>query len=194
MSPRERAQKDPLWQVTPPSTTLIKVAHEFAALNSRPVLDAGCGYGRNAFALSLRGLDVVCADGDVARLSTLTSLAPLFFATRNLPEQKVGTLHPVCVNLDSSAWPFRKNTFSAVVCVHFPPLDLLDVFRFSLVSGGLLYIETFGGQGQNYLDLPSKGHLHGLLSKSYDLLFYKERAVGPPNFGAVSVKLLARQR
>lgn len=193
MSRRVRTQDDPLWQVTPPSSALLKFAHEFGALKSRPVLDAGCGFGRNAIALSLRGLDVVCADGDAGRLSTLTSLAPTFFATHKLPEQEVGRLHPVCVNLNSSAWPFRKNTFSAIVCVHFLKLDLLDAFRFSLVSAGHLYIETFGGQGQNYLDLPRKGELRDALAKNYELRFYKERAVGPSNLEAASVKLLARK-
>jgi SAM-dependent methyltransferase len=193
MSRRVRVPNDPLWRVTPPSSTLLKFAHEFAVLKSSPVLDAGCGFGRNALALSLRGLDVVCADGDLARLSTLTSLAGPFFSTHKLPEQDVGRLLPVCVNLDGSAWPFRKSTFSAIVCVHFHHLDLLDAFRFSLIRGGLLYIETFGGQGQNYLDLPRKGELRDSLGKNYELRFYTEKAVGPPSSSAASVKLLARK-
>jgi hypothetical protein len=41
---------------------------------------------------------------------------------------------------------------------------LFPWFHSSLVPGGHLYIETVGGQGENYLELPAAGELHQLLS------------------------------
>jgi SAM-dependent methyltransferase len=172
----------------------VRFANEFTASKTHPILDAGCGFGRNALALALRGFDVVCADSDPVRLSTLTNLAPSFFAKYGPAHRTPGQISTVCVSLGSSTWPFLENAFSAVTCIHFPKLDLLDCFRFSVVPGGLLFIETFGGQGQNYLDLPRVGQLRKAISKDHDLVFYREKSVGPPDCGAVAVKLLARKR
>ena len=69
----------------------------------------------------------------------------------------------------------------------------LRAFHSSLVSGGHLYIETFGGHGGNYLDLPKAGQLRDLLSRHFHLAVYREKPVGPPEAGAVSVKLLGRK-
>jgi hypothetical protein len=96
-------------------------------------------------------------------------------------------------DLKESQWPFSQSCFGAIICVHFLDIKLFDVFRSSLVPNGHLYIETFGGHGGNYLDLPKAGQLHDLLSRHFNLLFYRERAVGPPGFEAVSVKLLGKK-
>jgi hypothetical protein len=76
----------------------------------------------------------------------------------------------------------------------FSNVGLFGVFRSSLVAGGYLYIETFGGHGKNYLDLPKAGQLQGLLSKDFHLPFYRERKVGPADYDAVAVKLFAQKR
>jgi hypothetical protein len=75
----------------------------------------------------------------------------------------------------------------------FLEFDLFDAFHSSLVLSGHLYIETFGGHGGNYLDLPKAGQLRDLLSRHFRLAFYRERAVGPPGCGAMSVKLLGKK-
>ena len=77
--------------------------------------------------------------------------------------------------------------------VHFLDVGLLDAVWASLVLGGRLYIETFGGHGKNYLDLPKAGQLRDSLSRHFKLAFYRERKVGPPNSDAVSVKLLGKK-
>ncbi|WP_363323942.1 hypothetical protein [uncultured Bradyrhizobium sp.] len=38
---------------------------------AEPILDAPCGFGRNALALAFRGYDVIAVDNDVARLKSL---------------------------------------------------------------------------------------------------------------------------
>ena len=46
----------------PPSKTLIGMAVELTSLCQYPVLDAGCGFSRDAVALASRGLSVVFVD------------------------------------------------------------------------------------------------------------------------------------
>src|SRR5690349_16099950 len=158
----------------PPSRDLLKFN---AVLDSRtgPILDAACGYGRNAVALALKGLDVVCADCDHRRLSILMQLGPAYIRDHQIGD--VGRLHPVRANL-SDTWPFGSNCFSAIISVHFLELILLPFFLYSLNSEGYLYVETFGGQGGNYLRLPAEGHLRTALEPSFELLYYREKRVG----------------
>ena len=59
----------------PPSKDLLKLVEELSGVGSRVILDAGCGYGRNAIALAGRGLSVVCVDQDFKRLKVLTQAA-----------------------------------------------------------------------------------------------------------------------
>jgi SAM-dependent methyltransferase len=177
-----------------PSKSMMSFADELTRKPQWPALDAGCGFGRNAVALALRGLSVVCVDHDADRLRQLARIAPHCINDLKRPGSAVGQLHPICAELNSLRWPFPKNSFSAIICVHFIKIELLDLFRSSLVSGGHLFIETFGGHGQNYLDLPKAGQLHDLLSRHFNLPFYCERPVGPSGYGAVSAKLLAEKR
>lgn len=178
--------------LTSPSTSLMSCVNELLQFRESPVLDVGCGFGRNAAALALRGLSVVCVDQDAAHLRTIIDLAPPYIAGMKLNPNEVGKLHPICSRLSQSIWPFSPNCFSAIVCVHFLEVALFDFFRSSLVAGGYLYVETFGGQGQNYVNLPRAGSLRDLLSTHFRILHYRERRVGPSNCGAVSVKVFAQ--
>jgi hypothetical protein len=44
-------------------------------------------------------------------------------------------------------------------------MDVIPTFISSLQEGGYLYIETFGGQGQNFRELPKAQQLRKLLSR-----------------------------
>ena len=172
-----------------PSKELLRCADKLSRTSRLPVLDAGCGLGRNSMALALQGFSVVCADSDVASLLSLRH----WLDHERLPSGS-GHLYPVCADLSALGWPFATNQFSAIVCVHFFKVELLSFFHASLHDGGHLYIETFGGHGGNYLDLPKAGQLRTELSPSFDFRFYHERAVGPADHGAVAVRLLAQKR
>lgn len=172
----------------PPSKALIDVADELDGLPQYPILDAGCGFGRNAFALASRGLSVVCVDQDLGRLRTLVGLARTHIAGFRQHRGEVGKLYPLVAKLSPSEWPFAQRCFGAIVCIHFLDVALLDAFRAALVMKGRLYIETFGGHGGNYLDLPKAGQLLDLLSPHFQLSFYRERKVGPAGYDAVSVR------
>lgn len=178
----------------PPSKVLIDVVDELTGLPQYPVLDVGCGFGRNVVALALRGLSVVCVDQDLGRLRTLARLAPTYIAEYKQAKAGAGQLYPLLAKLNRLQWPFAPKCFGAIICVHFLDVGLLDAVSASLVTGGQLYIETFGGHGGNYLDLPKAGQLRYLLSKDIRLAFYRERAAGPPTAGAVSVKLFGKKK
>jgi SAM-dependent methyltransferase len=60
---------------------------ELRSLSQWPVLDAGCGFGRNAVALALRGVSVVCIDRNAHRLGTLSRLAPGYIASHQGSEK-----------------------------------------------------------------------------------------------------------
>jgi SAM-dependent methyltransferase len=185
---------DLISHLSSPSKPMMDFADELTQKPKWPALDAGCGFGRNAVALALRGLSVVCVDHDAERLCKLVSVAPQCIDVHKRPGFDVGRLYPICADLNCLQWPFAKNCFSTIICVHFIKIELLDLFRSSLVPGGHLFIETFGGQGQNYLDLPKAGQLRDLLSEHFYLPFYQESPVGPFCYGAVSAKLLAQKR
>jgi len=192
---REKARpRGRLSELGPASNSLMSIVSELATDSKSPLLDAGCGYGRNAAALAARGLSVVCADQKLERLNELVRLAPKQVADLREPDCGAGQLYPVLADLDPSRWPFPENCFSGIICVHFLNVALFGAFSASLVSEGCLYIETFGGQGGNYLDLPKAGQLRDLLSKDFHLPFYREKKVGPAGYDAVTVKLLARKR
>jgi SAM-dependent methyltransferase len=170
-------------QRTAPSRLLLRMGKTFSG--EFPVLDAGCGVGRNAIALAQLGLNVVCADRDEKRLAELIGIQPA--------DDSRGVLLPICVDLEQATWPFGLRCFSTIVCVHYLDSALFSCFHSSLVRGGHLYIETVGGQGQNYLQLPMAGALHELLSPLYLIEFYQERPVGPAATNRRAVNLLARK-
>jgi SAM-dependent methyltransferase len=181
-------------QLEPASKTLISFAEEMATDIELPVLDAGCGNGRNAVALAVRGISVVCADRRLECLKTLIRFGPEYIADHRQHESRVGNLYPMLAELNPAKWPFRARCFAGIICVHFFTIDLFEMFCTSLISGGYLYLETFGGHGQNFLDLPQAGQLRELLSKDFHLQFYRENKVGPMGYDAVTVRLFARKR
>src|SRR5664280_2683126 len=161
-------KRDSFSQLTPPSKALMSCANELSRLHSWPILDAGCGAGRNAVALALTGLSVVCVDRDIDRLLALSDIAPRYIASIKPPRNVVGKLYPICADLDELQWPFSPSQFSAITCVHFLKIGLLDLFWSALVVSGYLFIETFGGHGKNYLDLPKSGQLREQLSGRFN--------------------------
>jgi SAM-dependent methyltransferase len=178
----------------PPSSFLVRFAPQILGQPNLPILDAGCGGGRHAVALALRGSDVIGVDRDSKRLAQLGRQAPLYLHTHTSPGVRPGRVQLVRAELRPDRWLYGDECFGAIIAVHFLNVRLLEHFSRSLVPSGHLFIETFGGQGGNYLDLPAAGELRSLLEPEFELPFYREKEVGPPTHRAVSVKLLARKR
>ena len=151
------------------------------------MLDAACGFGRNAIALAQREFTVVCAERDKSRIEALKRFAEINKLTFK------GRLLPIRVELSRSEWPFVPSCFSAVVFVHHMDVLLFPSVHCSLIPGGHLYLETVGGQGSNYFELPAAGELHSLLCNQFRFDLYHERAVGPVAMGRRAVKLCAKK-
>jgi len=177
-----------------PSKTLVKFAAQIASLGKGPVLDAACGSGRNAVALAAHGCTVVAIDRDRKRLGILEQLKAAYVA-ESAPEGVYSDqIHVVCADLTAEAWPIAPSSVSAIICIHFVMIDLVPRFISSLQAGGHIYIETFGGHGQNFRELPKAGQLRDLFSRHVEFIYYKERHVGPPEFDSVSATLFAQRR
>lgn len=155
-----------------------------------PILDAPAGFGRNALALAELGWDVVAVDKDADRLASIGRSA-----ANRLHEEGAthhGKVVTACVDLTSNRLPFSASSFSAIICIHYPVQRIMSDLKVALKPNGVLYVETFQGQGLNYLELPKAGEISRAL-KGWEILIYRERAVGPPSERAVVVEAVARK-
>jgi hypothetical protein len=89
--------------------------------------------------------------------------------------------------------PFAPACFSAVVFVHYLDMLLFPLVHHSLAPGGSLYLETVGGQGGDYLELPHAGEIQTMLSPLFRLDAYEERPVGPAGCNKCAVRLTAKK-
>jgi SAM-dependent methyltransferase len=158
----------------------------FAALDG-PILDAPCGYGRHALSLQELGCRITCVDIDDRALEQLAC----FNGTRAETGQK--HLELLKLDLVNEDWPFKEAQFSGALNVHFYESKLVTNLAYSLVSDGLLYIETIANRRGNFMQLPKAGEILNLLADNFEVLFLKECHAGPNNSGKVTVRMLARK-
>jgi hypothetical protein len=164
-----------------PTSFVERFGPEIAqAAASHPVMDVACGSGRHALFFAHLGCTVICVDKDLSRLPDGAKLA-------NLP------LTRCQLDLITDPWPFGVATIGGIILVDFLHLPLISRFEESLISGGLLLLETVSGRGENYRELPEAGELRAATQNAFDIKFYKESLVGPPQLRRVSVKMLARR-
>lgn len=163
-----------------PSKALTEFSEALVRLGQgHPILDVACGYGRNAAHIAAYGVNVVCIDNDPLALRHIMTLPDAHRLTT------------VQMDVVNDAWPFDLQSVGAMVNVHYYHPALLDRFIELLRSGGCLYLETPGGQGENFRELPPRGYIRERLVGSFDLRHYEETRVGRESNGAVSVKLFA---
>lgn len=148
------------------------------AANGAPILDVGCGAGRNAIHLARLGGTVICLD----RNSDLL---------RRLPRAK--RLVPLHMDVATEPWPFAQHQLGGIVSVHFLPPTLFQQFENSLSPGGCLLIETVPAHGGNFIELPNEGELRRALAEAFKFEFFKEKKAGPVGCGKVTVRLLAKR-
>jgi SAM-dependent methyltransferase len=151
-----------------------------AAALGKPILDVACGSGRNAIFLATLGCSIICVDRDVTRLQNQKLPLPV---SRQLILRQL--------DLVKDSWPFGSCAVGGIVNVHFLLPELFPLFEYSLSPGGYLLLETVPGCGGNYLELPKARELREALGKGFDIEFYKEARVGPADYDAVTVRLLA---
>jgi hypothetical protein len=90
--------------------------------------------------------------------------------------------------------PFKTGAFGFVVNIHFTFAEIIGEFARVVKSGGYLLIETIGGQGGNYEQLPAPGELRERLEACFLVERYVEKQIASRGRSAVTVKLLARRR
>jgi SAM-dependent methyltransferase len=97
------------------------MAVELTSLSQYPVLDAGCGFGRNVVALASRGLSVVFVDHEGDRLNSLIRFAAINNNALKRSECEIGRLYLVLADLKHSQWPCSQNcagTLAGLVSTH----------------------------------------------------------------------------
>ena len=137
---------------------------------------------------------MVAIDNDRKRLVTLEQVKAEYIEEHASVAVSTGQIFTVCADLTAEGWPVAPTSVSAIICIHFSMIDLVPSFISSLQVGGHIYAETFGGQGQNFRELPKAGQLRELLSGHVEFKYYKERKLGPTEFDSVSVTLFAQRR
>jgi hypothetical protein len=136
--------------------------------------------------LAAHGYRVVGADHDRQRLAFVAStVAAAGEANRDV--------QLVSCDLGGGGLPFASGAFGSVLVIEFVPKRWEHLL--ALVSpGGHLLIQTMGGQGGNYRQLPRQGEMRRLIEIPFEPIFYAERHVGPPSADAAVVCLVAKKR
>jgi hypothetical protein len=157
---------------------------KFLARYKGPILDMSrLAQDGTHYSFRLSGCHVVCVDNDLTALQSSLELsrknAAFSEKFKAIRIEAKGSLSPVWIDLRKGQWPFRSNAFAAIINVHFVMPQLFKYFQYSLMPGGYLFCETFGGQGENYLQLPKPGEWRALLESWLDIKRYEEKIVGP---------------
>src|SRR5690242_19674313 len=85
-----------------------------AAANAKPVLDIGCGGGRNAIFLARLGASVICVDKDLKQFeSERVRLAESVYGGSF---SRITTLRS---DLLQEPWPFSPGSAGGIISVHF---------------------------------------------------------------------------
>jgi len=97
------------------------------------VLDAPCGYGRNAVALRREAARL-----EFDRQGRLAPGAGPDRVCSGAPHSgvRIGKIFTLCADLKAERWPFAPSSFSAIVCIHFAMIDLVPCLLSSLQGGG----------------------------------------------------------
>ena len=171
-------------------TQMVRTIYDYAVFSperiifeTAPVLGDG-----NSICLASYGASVLCVDNNKEALEHIDSLA--IEIQSHSPKARLSTLN---LDLINAIWPFEKESLGAIINVHFFLPNLLDCFLYSLEIGGYLCIETIDGHGGNYLQLPQYGFVKAKLADMFEIIYYAEKKVGPPESDAATLKIIARK-
>lgn len=146
-------------------------------------LDLACGTGRHAIQLSERGYRVTGADLNQFHLNRARAAG-----------HSTWPCVIDCVRLDANrALPFKDAVFDLAIIVHFTRPGLIQEVGRTLRSRGLLIYETFGAQGQNWLQLPPRRELEeDMRAAGIEPIWQKIRPAGPVG-QVVTAKIFAQK-
>jgi hypothetical protein len=133
---------------------------------------------------------VTCLDKDISKLE----IALHRWSHSPLLGDAAKRIEAVQIDLMTEHWPFGPSTVSGIINIHFFYLPLFQFFERSLCTGGCLLFESVPGCGGNYVQLPKTSEIRSALEPSFDIEYYRERRVGPPDYAAVTCQVFARKR
>jgi SAM-dependent methyltransferase len=174
--------------VLAPSALVRRFASKIASSAlDMPILDVGCGSGRNAFFIARLGCALICLDKDLSPLNQgRASFGTECRLTESLAIQKIDLL--------KEPWPCELSSVGGIINVHCFLPTLFPFFANSLRPGGYLLLETPPACGGNFRELPKTGELKAVLEKWFEFDLYRERPAGPRKNGAVAVQIVAKRR
>ena len=153
------------------------------AAQGYPIVDIGCGSGRNAIVAARMGCTVICLDKDMSRLR-IDCLDP---ATRE-------RLKVLQLDVLDEPWPFGANSLGGAIIVDFLPWPLFSALSESIIPDGFVLLETVSGRGGNFHELPLEGQLESIFKPAFVMDTYIEKPIRPRASCAVTVKMLARRK
>jgi SAM-dependent methyltransferase len=166
-----------------PSPFVSQCLGSLPDLAGKIAVDIGCGYGRNALAVSRLGLLTYALDVDHVALRSL----------RTVTAESEPRLVPIRCDF-AFGLPLLSGRADLVMAIQYPSaLDLAKVAELSS-PGGFLILETFGGQGRNWRSLPHAGEVRRLLAPHFSIQTYIEGRAGPAAEGRCTVKAFARRK
>lgn len=161
-----------------PSPFLIKQIGLNSPNIDLPILDVGCGYGRNSIYLAGLGYHVVASD----------------YYEKVFEDQwykKRSNIQSIILDC-TKPLPFRSNIFGAIVVIHFYSEGLFQRLSNLVVPNGYIFYESIGGNGQNWKQLDLIGRVKKSLSDEFTFITYQEKAIGPDRNYA-TVKMVAQK-
>ena len=189
LRPKNKRCSKPTSVLSEPSALVRRFATKLASSNpTLPIVDVACGSGRNAIAVAQLGCTVICLD---INLVSLEAVLEQLRRSHLIVAERLPSLQ---IDLVAAVWPFGPSTIAGVINVHFYYPPLFENFERSLCPGGYLLFETVPGCGGNYVQLPKSNEIKAALEPSFDIEFYRERPVGPTDFGAVTAQVFARKK
>lgn len=160
-----------------PSKFLVDALSCLQIPKNKPVLDLACGYGRNSLHLASFGYRIYAADHDQD-----------VFKNKWFEQNHI---QPLILNARATL-PFKSESFSLVVVIHYFSKDILEQIINLVCDGGFIIYESYGAHGRNWMVLPIQNQFQNELKNKFELLHYEEKLVGP-NKENVTVKMVARK-
>jgi SAM-dependent methyltransferase len=138
---------------TDPSGILEK--YIFLATHGK-ALDLACGNGRNSRFLAQKGFQVDAVD--------ISNIALAHFADR---DPRINVMYQ-----DIDTWHIPRDRYQVIVNIRFMDRRLFPMIQKGLKPGGVLFFESFAGEGKKYGLKPNE-----LLEafKSFHVVYYEEK-------------------